>query len=72
MTPAGQGESGGKAGWEMTEWSSMADCANRVYYVNQFAHQGWSKIDLAKVSASLTEVTTLSLPAKDHFHDVTV
>ncbi|MEI6687769.1 MAG: linear amide C-N hydrolase [Thermoleophilia bacterium] len=72
MTPAGQGESGGKAGWEMTEWSSMADCANRVYYVNQFAHQGWSKIDLAKVSASLTEVTTLSLPAKDHFYDVTV
>jgi choloylglycine hydrolase len=71
MTPAGQGESGGKAGWEMTEWSCMADCANRVFYVNQFAHQGWTKIDLAKVSASLSEVTTLSLPAEDRFHELT-
>lgn len=50
----------------------MTDCANRVFYVNQFAHQGWSKIDLAKVSANLTDVTTLSLPTKDRFHELTV
>jgi hypothetical protein len=72
MTPADQGESGGRAGWEMTEWSSMADCTNRVFYVNQFAHQGWTKIDLAKVSAGLSEVTTLTLPAEDRFHVLTV
>ena len=72
MTPAGQGESGGKAGWEMTEWSCMTDCANRVFYVNQFAHQGWTKIDLATVAAGMTEVTTLSLPTKDRFHELTV
>ena len=71
MTPADQGESGGKAGWEMTEWSSMADCTNRVFYVNQFTHQGWTKINLATVSARLTEVTTLSLPSKDRFHELT-
>ncbi|MCX6392011.1 MAG: linear amide C-N hydrolase [Actinobacteria bacterium] len=71
MTPAGQGESGGQAGWEMTEWSSMVDCTNRTYFVNQFAHQGWTKINLATVSASLTEVTTLSLPTEDRFHELT-
>ena len=71
MTPADQGESGGKAGWEMTEWSSMADCTNRVFYVNQFTPQGWTKINLATVSARLTEVTTLSLPSKDRFHELT-
>lgn len=71
ITPAGEGESGGTAGWEMTQWSSMADCTNRVYYVNTLDHQGWTKVDLAAISDELAEVTTIDLPAHDRFHELT-
>lgn len=71
MTPAGEGESGGVDGWEMTEWSSIVDCTNRCYYVNTFDHQGWSRVDLAKVAEGATGVVRLSLPERDRFHEVT-
>jgi penicillin V acylase-like amidase (Ntn superfamily) len=72
ITPAGEGESGGQAGWEMTEWSSMVDCTNRVYYVNQFAHQGWTRIDLDKIASGLTEITKLRLATEDRFHELAI
>jgi choloylglycine hydrolase len=72
ITPAGEGESGGQAGWEMTEWSSMVDCTNRVYYVNQFAHQGWTRIDLNTIASGLTEITKLRLAAEDRFHELAI
>ena len=71
LTPAGTGESGGESGWEMTEWSIIADCTNRALYVNTFAHQGWTRIDIARIAAGLDEVTTIPLPAKDRFHELT-
>lgn len=71
VTPAGEGESGGMAGWEQTQWSSMVDCTNRVYYVNSFDHQGWTRVDLATISEGLTEVTTYALPDHDRFHELT-
>ncbi len=70
LTPAGTGESGGQSGWEMTEWSLMVDCANRALYVNTFDHQGWTKIDIAKVSDGLTEVTMIALPQRDRYHEL--
>ncbi len=71
MTPAGTGESGGEGGWEMTEWSIIADCTSRALYVNSFAHQGWTRIDIAGIAAGLDEVVTVPLPAKDRFHELT-
>lgn len=71
MTPAGTGESGGEGGWEMTEWSIIADCTSRALYVNSFAHQGWTRIDIAGIAAGLDGVVTIPLPAKDRYHELT-
>jgi choloylglycine hydrolase len=71
ITPAGEGESGGQAGWEMTEWSCISDCANRRFHVNTFDHQGWTRIDLASLVDGLAEVTTFPLPERDRFHELT-
>lgn len=71
LTPAGTGESGGQTGWEMTEWSIMADTANRALYVNTFAHQGWTRIDITAIAEGLDEIAIIPLPAKDRFHELT-
>ena len=70
ITPAGEGESGGVEGWEMTEWSIVHDTAGRAMYVNTFEHQGWTRVDLAGIADGLTEVTTAKLPERDRYTEL--
>ena len=70
ITPAGEGESGGVEGWEMTEWSVVHDLAGQTMYVNTFEHQGWTRVELAKLADGLSEVAMVKLPERDRYTEL--
>jgi len=66
MTEAGgTGEGGGVAGPEITQWQSVADIKNRVYYVSSYDHPNLAKIDIAKATAAANGIAHIALPGSD-------
>jgi len=66
MTEAGgTGEGGGVAGAEITQWQSVADIANRIYYVSSYEHPNLAKVDVAKATAAASGIAYIPLPGMD-------
>lgn len=52
---------GGTGGFERTEWSSVADAKNLVYYVKTFENPTVQMLDMKKVDLNAKEVKTFTL-----------
>lgn len=56
---------GGTGGYERTEWSSVADAKNLVYYVKTFENPTVQMLDMKKLDLNAKEIKTFKLQSKE-------